>query len=286
MSWLFSRALVEEFSQENSLDGELYAPLKATDMPQAFLLADKTKGIWSPFRFGMTYVRLTENLGEELLTWFLEGFPVKTSPSQEAEMELKDQSQAFGWRWQESSVKYDHNTSSWKTRQCSLLGGLESFSETWPRWGTMRGGECWALTTPKHPTSGIESGSWLATPTAKANQLAPCMVKNQGCRNWWPTPVAERTRYVNYKQGGRSLGAEVRRRQNWPTPAATDWKGSSKPGQRRGQLTDPAMGMIPAGGRLNPMWVEWLMGWPIGWTDLEPLETARFQRWFDSHGKR
>jgi hypothetical protein len=27
------------------------------------------------------------------------------------------------------------------------------------------------------------------------------------------------------------------------------------------------------GGRLNPMWVEWLMGFPIGWTVLEDSET-------------
>lgn len=27
------------------------------------------------------------------------------------------------------------------------------------------------------------------------------------------------------------------------------------------------------GGQLNPTWVEWLMGFPIGWTDLEGLET-------------
>lgn len=27
------------------------------------------------------------------------------------------------------------------------------------------------------------------------------------------------------------------------------------------------------GGQLNPTWVEWLMGFPIGWTDLEDLET-------------
>jgi DNA (cytosine-5)-methyltransferase 1 len=26
------------------------------------------------------------------------------------------------------------------------------------------------------------------------------------------------------------------------------------------------------GGQLNPMWVEWLMGWPLGMTDLKPLE--------------
>lgn len=31
-----------------------------------------------------------------------------------------------------------------------------------------------------------------------------------------------------------------------------------------------------SGGKLNPDWVEWLMGWPIGWTDLKPLGTDRF----------
>jgi DNA (cytosine-5)-methyltransferase 1 len=30
------------------------------------------------------------------------------------------------------------------------------------------------------------------------------------------------------------------------------------------------------GGKLNPTWVEWLMGWPLEWTDLKPLETGRF----------
>jgi len=37
-------------------------------------------------------------------------------------------------------------------------------------------------------------------------------------------------------------------------------------------------------GYLNPVWIEWLMGWPIGWTALEPLETAKFQQWLHSHG--
>jgi len=27
------------------------------------------------------------------------------------------------------------------------------------------------------------------------------------------------------------------------------------------------------GGQLNPMWVEWLMGFPTGWTDLKHSET-------------
>jgi hypothetical protein len=37
------------------------------------------------------------------------------------------------------------------------------------------------------------------------------------------------------------------------------------------------------GGKLNPMWVEWLMGWPLGWTDLKPLETDRFLLWQQQH---
>ncbi len=36
------------------------------------------------------------------------------------------------------------------------------------------------------------------------------------------------------------------------------------------------------GGQLNPTWVEWLMGFPLGWTDLEPLETPSFRRWFQN----
>jgi hypothetical protein len=39
------------------------------------------------------------------------------------------------------------------------------------------------------------------------------------------------------------------------------------------------------GGKVNPEWNEWRMGWPIGHTDLKPLATDKFQRWLKSHGK-
>jgi len=38
------------------------------------------------------------------------------------------------------------------------------------------------------------------------------------------------------------------------------------------------------GGPLSPNWVEWLMGWPIGWTDLNALETGKFHQWQQQHG--
>lgn len=63
----------------------------------------------------------------------------------------------------------------------------------------------------------------------------------------------------------------------WPTAGAHDYKGSARLGQRRGQLDEaaeqifPRLHEIPRQSRrlrLNPRFVEWLMGIPIGWTEL------------------
>ena len=52
----------------------------------------------------------------------------------------------------------------------------------------------------------------------------------------------------------------------WTTPCAADAQGSHGGNNHRSLRTDVA-------GQLNPMWVEWLMGFPIGWTDLNASET-------------
>jgi hypothetical protein len=44
-----------------------------------------------------------------------------------------------------------------------------------------------------------------------------------------------------------------------------------------------AWGKLGTPGRLNPSWVEWLMGWPVGWTDLKPSEMGKFHSWLQSH---
>lgn len=61
---------------------------------------------------------------------------------------------------------FDPATSSWRTSQHSLLGGLTEFSGTWPRSGTMRNGECSALTPSERPNTVSESGYWH-TPTTR-----------------------------------------------------------------------------------------------------------------------
>lgn len=98
------------------------------------------------------------------------------------------------------------------------------------------------------------------------------------------------------------LGAPHRRERIWllgwrndtrspipPTPVASMSKGSSPNAlQRRSGASrskdrlDHAV-MSLHGGQLNPTWVEWLMGWPLGWTDLKPLGMDRFREWQRQH---
>ena len=64
----------------------------------------------------------------------------------------------------------------------------------------------------------------------------------------------------------------------WPTPTARDHKGGYKGGRiRNGKVSWDTLDVAVQytdnqskdGGTLNPNWVEWLMGYPIGHTDLE-----------------
>lgn len=48
-------------------------------------------------------------------------------------------------------------------------------------------------------------------------------------------------------------------------------------------ITQAAESVGAADGRLNPTWVEWLMGWPMGWTALAPLATDKFHEWQQQH---
>jgi hypothetical protein len=58
----------------------------------------------------------------------------------------------------------------------------------------------------------------------------------------------------------------------WPTPTVDDSKNVNPKGNRRPGLVSAvreALGNPSIGGKLNPTWVEWLMGFPEGWTDLQ-----------------
>ena len=160
MSWLFSRALVGAYSAGICLDGEPSAPSSGTPTPQAFWSPGRTTDTSPRFPSGMTCRPLTADLGAVLLTSCLEASRVRTSAPQERAQASTASEAGCGRTWLGSLARYDRDTSSWRTPQCSLLAGLDVFSETWPRWGTMRDGVCWALLTPVRRMSGSECGFW------------------------------------------------------------------------------------------------------------------------------
>jgi hypothetical protein len=280
MSWLFSQALVEAFSEVTCSDGELFAPLSGNPIPRAYLSPDRMTVFSRLSRFGMTFAPLTDTRGEELLTWYRAGFRARTSAPQERAQASRASDPACGARWPASLAKYDPDTSSWRTPQCSLFEDLEPSLETWPRWGSMRNGECWERPMWERRTSEIESGLW---PTPRTTGLDGGSNSRNAAkaRGMWPTPQSR-----DYKgppglqaqaSGGfqSSLPAAVKM---WPTPTARDYRSDSASPEWTASRQDQARGKpLPfvVGGTLNPTWVEWLMGWPLGWTDLKPLVTDR-----------
>jgi len=263
MSWLFSQALVEEYSAGTSLAGAPSSQLNVTPTQHKFWRNDKTIDASDHSRFGLTSQLLTAVHGVELLMSYLAAFPARTS----AQLELAQASMASGPvsgpTWRGSFARFDRGEeSTWRTPQCSLLGGSDEFSETWPRWGSMRNGVSYLRPTPALPICANGSGLW-PTPTVWGNHNQPGASKTAGwglssAVKLWPTPTA-----MNFTGGA----------------ALCKWGGAGARKKLATMVTPEEMN-----GPLNPEWVEWLMGWPIGWTDLKPLETDKFREWQQQHG--
>ena len=166
MSWLFSQALVAEYSAACCSDGEQCAPLSATPTPQAYCSPDKMTECLRLSRFGMTFAHLTADRGEALLTWFLAGFPARTSASPERAQASTESAADCGAKWPASLARFDHGSRSWKTAQLCLFVDSSECLATWPRWGIACGGECWELTGSEPPNIVSEFGYWQ-TPTTR-----------------------------------------------------------------------------------------------------------------------
>ena len=157
-----------------------------------------------------------------------------------------------GQRLPDAFASFDPDGCCWRTLQGTFLLALEPFSETWPRSGTMRGGIAYQLRPSARRTYAIECSSWrgglMATPTTKANQLAPSMMKHPGCRAiaaLLPTPTTVDHRHMTAQavERARANGQQVRLSGHVQT--------------------------IGAPGRLSPLFVEWMMGYPLDWTCLD-----------------
>jgi hypothetical protein len=105
----------------------------------------------------------------------------------------------------------------------------------------------------------------------------------------WPTPVASdqkarATDAVTARRRalGKQISLEPEVKETFATPTAADGTGGPGRGDKR-EGGDNFR--TQAGGQLNPDWVELLMGWPKGWTSLDPLDAQEFTRWVEAHAK-
>jgi len=140
--------------------------------------------------------------------------------------------------------------------------------------------------------------TWKASATPQGRllfQLAPWTRHTDECEpGLWATPqerdyrTGEGHRWENEQERSRNLNDQVANTMGykmWATASSRDWKdnpgewmfnATNPDGSERNRTDQLARQVYVAentqSGSLNPTWVEWLMGYPIGWTDLKDSE--------------
>lgn len=173
-------------------------------------------------------------------------------------------------------VKMLLESSIWRSKTCYLI---------WKPKATKAGRLLFRL-APSTPRTGETASPLWPTMRAKesgdyqysqGNRGKPVLTLS-GAVKLWPTPSASdrgRTainpivtkngtiRHKN-KQGGQNFARLDQVAALFPTPTENCGNGAGHPERKQGS---PNL-QTQIGGPLNPAWVEWLMGFPIGWTDL------------------
>ena len=202
-----------------------------------------------------------------------------------ADGEVKKIRATCGHGLEKPLADYDPDTQSWKMygdislwEDCPLLANL-------PPSGMTRNGVLYLQPAWEPITAATGSSLW-PTPTAHPdNTNTTGKFKNPTLGDavrMWPTPRASASMTEDTQAIADRLnnGAPYKARLEeavamWPTPKSSDHKAAviwpiEKTKSRDMALRETIAERDPSaiGGKLNPMWVEWLMGFPLGWTDL------------------
>lgn len=193
-------------------------------------------------------------------------------------------------------ASYNPTTQSWKMSEGIFPSGEQPSLPILPPSGMTRNGELFQQ-PPWEPIIGATASSSWPTPTtmdflpARSEQaLQRQMDKNRPGRKgaptlkdavaypaMWPTPRSSSAMNEDIENLATRLrnGMPYKTRLEeavaiGPTPTASDaWTDGLKSSQQKEGSRHSVNLPSAAGGKLNPMWVEWLMGFPPGWTDLE-----------------
>ena len=184
-------------------------------------------------------------------------------------------------------------------------------SKTWKAQVTIQRGEYSQRKKLAHLTNASASSYW-PTPTLHGNYNRKGASQNSGDgletavkKELWPTPTAMTGGTgvaPSHENGGHgwNIGAAVndslsdKPKRQWPTPSTRDHKGGYKGGRiRNGKVSMDTLDVAvqhtnnkdQTSGTLNPTWVEWLMGLPTGWTDLDSWVTELSPKQPPEHGR-
>ena len=121
---------------------------------------------------------------------------------------------------------------------------------------------------PTVRTSSANGASSKEVEAGNPKQRLEVMIAN------WPTPRAQEpgSTSENYGKGLKNTA------ENWATPQARDWKDTANANVPTNSILGRQAPRTMKDGvefqmTLNPHFTEWLMGWPIGWTEFELAET-------------
>jgi hypothetical protein len=189
MSWHFLRGLEEASWEDTSLDGAPSALLNLLSTHVKYYLPDSGTDCCHPSQSGMMCELSTASRGEGWLMSSAGDFRVKTSAWPGKDLDWLAKEAAFGLKCSASFAKLDRDSCLWKTAQCSLFEDLEQSLEIWPRWGSMRDGECWALPTLEPRIYAKEFGLW---PTLCKFDQTNSMPHLMEIRNGRPTTISSK----------------------------------------------------------------------------------------------
>ena len=189
---------------------------------------------------------------ESALTYSLAVIPVSPS-AQQGFAEAQTTPDISGPIYGDTLNQLDLFDASLKTSRAISASDSEKSSKTWKALVTQRRGEYSARLKSARRTSEKGSISW-PTPTTQDSDKATKKMRS-------------------YHQNSLTAAAHT----TWPTPSARDYKGGYQGGRiRNGKISRDTLDVAvqhsdnqrQSAGQLNPTWVEWLMGLPLGWTDL------------------
>ena len=239
---------------------------------------------------GTMLPRSTARNSKAKLTLSMAASPARILAARATAQAWQESAQDFSMRLSASHARFVRNLSSLRTCQPLELEDFSKSCEHLPIFGMTVGGRVYLPQKLEPHILGSDGSCSLPTPTA---------------HHYGTSNNGKRADGSTFKQAGKLSLNSMARTGLWPTPTVNDSKGNACPSNLRrhtinlGALVQlfptPTATMIGGGrdsptsnhdttkkfrenhgilvGQLNPMWVEWLMGYRLGWTELEDWAT-------------